>query len=79
MQQEDEGQYNSYEGECFAIICVVSSFQCYFYGSPFTLAIDHEPFKYLMKLNRFTRKLTMWAFICQEDDFDIVHKVCRVN
>jgi hypothetical protein len=25
-----EANYNSYEGECFAIVLVVSSFQCYF-------------------------------------------------
>ncbi len=63
-----KAKYNSYEGKCFVIIWVVSSFQCYFYASPFTLVIDHEPFKYFMELDRFTGKLAMWAFIFQKYD-----------
>ncbi len=69
-----KAKYNFYEGECFVIIWVVSSIQCYFYASPFILVIDHEPFKYFMELDQF-----MWAFILQEYDFNIVHKACKVN
>jgi len=29
-----EAKYNSYERECLTVVWVVSSFQCYFYGSP---------------------------------------------
>jgi hypothetical protein len=36
-----KAKYSSYEGECLAIVLVVSSFQCYLYGSPFTLITDH--------------------------------------
>jgi hypothetical protein len=36
-----KAMYNSYEGECLVVVWVVSSFHCYFYGSPFTLIIDH--------------------------------------
>jgi hypothetical protein len=32
-----------------------------------------------MKLYRFIRKLAEWAFILQEYDFDIIHKLGRVN
>jgi hypothetical protein len=32
-----------------------------------------------MESNRLTRKLARWAFILQEYDFNIVHKVDRVN
>jgi hypothetical protein len=32
-----------------------------------------------MGLDRFTRKLTKWALILQEYDFDILHRVGRVN
>ncbi len=28
-----KAKYSSYEGECFAVVWVVSSFQCYLYGS----------------------------------------------
>ncbi len=32
-----------------------------------------------MKSNFFTRKLAKWAFILQKYNFDIIHKVGRVN
>jgi hypothetical protein len=32
-----------------------------------------------MESNRFTSKLVRWVFILHEYDFDIVHKVGRVN
>ncbi len=74
-----KAKYSSYEGECLAIVWAIFSFKCYLYGSPFTLVIDHQPLKFLMELDRFTRKLVKWAFTFQEYDFDIVHKVNRVN
>jgi hypothetical protein len=49
------------------------------HGSPFTLVIDHQPPKFLMDLDCFTKKLTRWAFILQEYDFDIIHRLGRVN
>ncbi len=36
-----EAKCNSYEGDCFAVVWVVSSFQCYLYGSSFTLITNH--------------------------------------
>ncbi len=41
-------KYNSYEGECLVVVCVVSSFRSYFYGSPFTLVTDHRRFKFFI-------------------------------
>jgi hypothetical protein len=40
-----ETKYNSYACEYFSL--VVSSFMCYFYGSPFTLVMD-QPLKFIM-------------------------------
>jgi hypothetical protein len=74
-----EAKYSSYEGECLAVVWVVSSFQCYFYGSPFILIIDHQPLKFLMESDRLTGKLAMWALILQDYDFDIIHRPSRVN
>jgi hypothetical protein len=36
-----KANYNSYEVKYLVIVWVVSSFWCYFHGSPFTLIIDH--------------------------------------
>lgn len=37
------------------------------------------PFKFLMESYRFIGKLARWAHFLQEYDFDIIHKVSRVN
>jgi hypothetical protein len=42
---------------------LVSSFPCYLYGSPFTLVMDHQPFKFFMKLDQLTKKKTRWVVI----------------
>jgi hypothetical protein len=42
-------KYNSYERESLVVVWVVSSFKSYFYGSPFTLVIDHRPFNFFME------------------------------
>jgi hypothetical protein len=60
-----KAKYNSCEGECLVVVWVISSFQCYFYGSPFTLIIDHHPLKILMELNQLSTKLAKWAFILE--------------
>jgi hypothetical protein len=40
-----ENNYFSYKGECLAIVWVVIHFRPYFYGTKFTLYIDHQPIK----------------------------------
>jgi len=44
-----KAKYSSYEGECLAVVWVVSSFGYYFYGSPFTLITNNQPLKFLME------------------------------
>jgi hypothetical protein len=72
-------KYNSYEGERLVVVWAISSFQCYFCGSPFILVLNHQPLKFLIKLDRFTRKFARWALILQKYDFHIVHRINRVN
>jgi len=43
--------------------CLVSSFQCYFYGIPFTMVMDHQPFKFFMELDQLIRKMIGWVVI----------------
>ncbi len=70
---------NSYERECFIIVWVVSSFWCYFCSSPFTLVTNHQPLKFLMESNQLTKKLAMWELILHECEFDIIHRLAKVN
>ncbi len=72
-------KYNSYEGECLIVVWAISSFQCYFYGSPFILVTNHQPLNFLMELDNLTRKFARWAIILQKYDFHIVHRISRVN
>ncbi len=74
-----KAKYTSYEEECLAIVWVVYSFQCYLYGSPFTLVADHQILKFFMELHQFICKLARWALILQKYNFDIVHMASRVN
>jgi hypothetical protein len=36
-----EAKYNSYEGECFIVVWIMSSFKFYLYGSLFILVINY--------------------------------------
>jgi hypothetical protein len=67
------------KGSVFVVVWAISSFQCYIYGSPFTLIINHQPLKFLIESNRLTRKLARWAFILQEYDFYIIQRSGRVD
>jgi hypothetical protein len=69
-----ESRYNSYKGECLAIVWVVAHFRCYLFGTQFTLVTDHEPLKWLMESNKLTRKLAWWVLILQKYDFQVKHK-----
>ncbi len=74
-----QAKYKSYEGECLVVVWAIASFQCYFYGSLFTLITNHRLVKFLMKLYRFIGKLARWALILQKYDIDIIHKPSGVN
>ncbi len=52
-----ESNYSSYEGERLTIVWAVIHFRSYFYGTKFTLYIDHQPIKWLMTNNKLTGKL----------------------
>jgi hypothetical protein len=71
-------KYNSYDGGRL-VVWAIPSFQRYFYGSPFILVTIHQPLKFIMELDRLTRKFTRWALILQKYDFHIVDRISRVN
>ncbi len=80
FNNKTKAKCSSYEGECFAIIWDVSSFHYYIYHKPFTLVTNyHQPFKFLIASHQLTWKLTKWALIVYEHDFDIVDKTHRVH
>jgi hypothetical protein len=46
----------------------------YFYGTKFTLYIDHQLIKWLMTNDKLTNKLIRWVFIFQEYEFKVIHR-----
>jgi hypothetical protein len=63
----------------FAAVWVVAHFRCYLFGTQFTLVTNHQPLKWLMESDKITRKLTRWAVILREYDFQVVHKLGVAN
>ncbi len=70
-----ENNYSSYEGECLTVVWAVIHFRPYIYGTNFTLYIDHQPIKWLMTNNKLTGKLAHWAFILQDYEFKVIHRL----
>jgi hypothetical protein len=43
------------------------------------MVTTHQPLKFLMESNQLIGKLAKWVLILQKYDFDVVHKVGRLN
>ena len=43
-----ENSYNSFDGECLAVVQATTHFRQYPFGNSFTLVTDHEPLRYIM-------------------------------
>jgi hypothetical protein len=65
----------SYEGECLAVVWAIIHFKPYLYGIKFILYTDHQPIKWLMINDKLTSKLACWAFILQEYEFKVIHRL----
>ena len=69
-----EQNYNSFDGECLAVVWASSHFRPYLFGNSFTLVTDHEPLKWLMTTQKLTGKLARWSLLLQEFDFSVTHR-----
>jgi hypothetical protein len=70
-----KNNYSSYEGECLVVVWAVIHFRPYFYGTNFILYTNHQPIKWLMTNDKLTCKLAHWAFILQEYEFKVIHRL----
>ena len=66
-----ESNYHVTELECLAVVYSIKVFRPYIYGKHFTVMVDHCSLCYLMKTNDPTRRLSRWALLLQEYDFEI--------
>jgi hypothetical protein len=70
-----KSNYSSYKGECLTVVWVVIHFKPCHYGTKFTLYTDHQLVKWLMTNDKLTSKLTRWAFILQDYEFKVIHRL----
>ena len=76
---EVEKNYNSYDGECKAVVWGGVYFREYLFGHSFQILTDHQPLKWLMTTAKLTRKLARWALTLQEYEFEIGHRPGTAN
>ena len=66
--------YSATEKECLAVIESVEHFITYSYGTKFRLVSDHEPLKWIRKLDDPGKRLTKWKWIMRKYDYEFVYK-----
>ncbi|GFV22309.1 retrovirus-related Pol polyprotein from transposon 297 [Trichonephila clavipes] len=59
-----ERNYSTNEREALAVVWAVNKFRGYIDGASITVASDHQPLRWLMKLKSPTGRLTLWALHC---------------
>jgi hypothetical protein len=66
-----ETRYSTIERECLAIIWGIQKLAYYLMGARFILQCDHQSLKYLRTSNFANARITRWALILQEFNFDV--------
>ncbi|GFU69953.1 retrovirus-related Pol polyprotein from transposon 297 [Trichonephila clavipes] len=60
-----ERNYSTTEREALAVVCALEKFRGYVDGASITVASDHQPLRWLMKLKSPTGRLARWALQLQ--------------
>ena len=68
-----ERNYHTTERECLAIIEAIKRFYAYIHGRHFLVETDHCALKYLKSIRMRNPRLTRWACLLSELQFDIKH------
>ena len=77
---ERETKWTIMERECLAIVwAITDQFQCYVYGSTFTVRNDNKPLKWLQTLRKSTTRIARWILKLNEYDYEIVHRGGSAN
>ena len=74
-----ERNYSAIEKEALACVEAIKHFQPYLHGQKFILHTDHMALKWLMSIKDPTGRLAQWSSLLQQYDFEIRHRVGRVN
>ena len=74
LLKPNERTYGITELECLAIIWSINHFRTYLYGNKFTIFSDNQALKWLQGLKSPSARLTRWAILLSQFDFDIKHR-----
>jgi transposase InsO family protein len=74
-----ERNYSTIERELLAIVWAVQRWRSYLFGKRFTLFTDHAPLQFRRALVNPNSRLTRWALILTEYDFEITHVKGELN
>ncbi|GBM56030.1 Retrovirus-related Pol polyprotein from transposon 17.6 [Araneus ventricosus] len=66
-----ERNYSTTEREALAVVWALNKFRGYVEGSKITVASDHQPLKWLMKLKSLSGRLARWALQLQSFDLNL--------
>ena len=72
--QPHERKYPVTHKECLAIIYAIDQFRYYVAMTKFFVVTDHHSLCYLMKVRKPYGRLTYWALMLQDFDFEITYK-----
>ena len=69
-----ERNYSTTEKEALAIVAAVKHFSTYVFGYKFTILTDHSPLRYIFQYKATVPRITRWAMLLAEFDYEIVYK-----
>ena len=69
-----EKNYSVTEREALAVVSGIRHFRSYLYGVHFKVCTDHSAVRWLMRLKEPSGRLTRWAILLQQYDFEIIHR-----
>ena len=72
--QPTERKYPTTQKECLAILYAIDQFRYYVSMTKFFVVTDHHSLCYLMKVKKPYGRLTYWALMLQDFDFEIIYK-----
>lgn len=69
-----ESRYHSFELECLAVVYALKRFHIYLSGITFKVITDCDSFRFTLSKQTVNPRISWWAMLLQEYDFEIVHR-----
>ncbi|GFW72021.1 retrovirus-related Pol polyprotein from transposon 297 [Trichonephila clavipes] len=74
-----ERNYSTTEREVLAVVWALNKFRGYIDGASITVASDHQPLRWLMKLKSPTGRLTYWDLLLQSFNLNMEYIPGKIN